>query len=105
MYGGKSMVTRIPAEKQGKVLVIFELPSAIWAESVSLEGDFNGEGRATYPLQQAPDDSGWRIEMELDAGCEYSFRYLVDGTNWCNDWHADRCVPNRFGGYDSVIIT
>jgi 1,4-alpha-glucan branching enzyme len=99
------MITKKPSSKKGKVLVTFELPSAIWAESVNLSGDFNDWNTKSHPLRQARDDGRWYIELELDAGREYRFRYLVNGTDWHNDWHADKYVPNPFGGDDSVVTT
>ena len=90
---------------EGKILVTFELPSAVWAESVSLVGDFNDWNMTSHPLCQTIDDGRWYIEVILEAGKEYSFRYLVNGTDWHNDWHADKYAPNPFGGDDSVVIT
>ena len=42
--------------------------------------------------------------MRLEAGREYEFRYLVDGTVWHNDWYADKYVTNVFGSENSVIV-
>jgi hypothetical protein len=47
----------------------------------------------------------WELTLELAKGNSYQFRYLIDGNNWQNDWHADRYVPNPFGGENSVIET
>lgn len=43
------------------------------------------------------------VTLNLDAGKEYRFRYLLDGTRWENDAQADRSVPNEFGSEDSVV--
>jgi 1,4-alpha-glucan branching enzyme len=99
------MITKTPSSKPGHVLVTFELPSAIWAEKVTLVGDFNGWNRASHPLRQSRDDSVWRITLELPRGREYQFRYLVNDTDWHNDWQADKYVPNPFGGDNSVVMT
>ena len=48
--------------------------------------------------------SDFRITMKLEAGKEYRFRYLIDGSRWENDWSADRYVPNRYGTDDSLVI-
>jgi len=45
------------------------------------------------------------ITLELEKGREFQFRYLVNGTEWHNDWHADRYVPNPFSGDNSVFTT
>ncbi len=99
------MITKTPSSKPGYVLVTFELPSAIWAEKVNLVGEFNDWNRASHPLQQSRDDSVWRITLELPRGREYQFRYLVNDTDWHNDWQADKYVPNPFGGDNSVVVT
>jgi hypothetical protein len=43
--------------------------------------------------------------LELEAGKAYQYRYLVNGTDWYNDWRADHYVPNEYGGDNSVVIT
>lgn len=92
-------------EPQGdKVRVTFRLPSTIWAESVHLVGDFNDWSRTSHPLQRTH-DGDWEITLELDRGKTYQFRYLVNKTDWQNDWNADRYVSNPFGGENSVIET
>jgi hypothetical protein len=46
----------------------------------------------------------WTIELELDAGRQYRFRYLFDGGHWGNDWHADGHIANAQGRYDSLVV-
>jgi hypothetical protein len=48
-------------------------------------------------------EDNWHIELELQRGREYRFRYLIDGDFWGHDWHADRHAPSPDGGYDSII--
>ncbi len=92
-------------EPQGdKVRVTFRLPSTIWAESVHLVGDFNDWSRTSHPLQRTRDGE-WEISLVLDQGKSYQFRYLVNCSDWQNDWNADRYVSNPFGGENSVIET
>ncbi|HIC89977.1 MAG TPA: glycoside hydrolase family 13 [Anaerolineae bacterium] len=99
------MIRKRPSPNPGRVLVTFELPSAIWAERVNLVGDFNNWDTTATPMEQSKDDSAWRVTLELEAGREYQFRYLVNGTEWHNDWHADEYVPNEYGGDNSVVVT
>src|SRR5439155_1022330 len=49
------------------------------------------------------DDQGFAIDLKLEAGRQYRFRYFLDGHRWENDWAADAYVPNEFGGDDSLI--
>lgn len=86
----------------GSVLVAFELPAAVAAESVSLVGEFNDWSPAANPLARQ-DDGHFRTELRLPAGQRARFRYLLDGRRWENDWAADDYVPNGLGADDSVV--
>ena len=46
---------------------------------------------------------GWTVAVELQVGRSYRFRYLVDGQQWLNEWHADGWVDNSYGSADSVV--
>ncbi len=84
--------------------VTFELPKTIAASSANVVGDFNGWDGAATPMKRLK-DGRFTVTVELDAGCEYQFRYLIDGVEWHNDWDADRYVPNSFGSENSVVLT
>ena len=84
--------------------VTFYTPAEIEAENVNLVGDFNGWDEAATPME-ALKDGRFKITLNLDADAEYQFRYLVNGSEWHNDWDADRYVPNPFSGDNSVVIT
>lgn len=99
------MIIKRPGSKPDQVLVTFGLPSSIWAETVHLVGDFNGWNRRSHPLTRSRDDGSWEITLEFDKNRTYQFRYLVDGSDWQNDWNADRYMPNPFGGENSVLET
>lgn len=100
------MITKTPSHSPGKVRVTFEVPCSIWAESIHLVGDFNDWDQQAHPLKKMRrSDATRRITLELDAGREYQFRYLVDGQKWYNDWQADAYAPNPFGGDNSVVRT
>jgi 1,4-alpha-glucan branching enzyme len=97
------MIYKRLSSRQGKVIVTFEIPGTIWTESVHLVGDFNNWGRESLPFRRDWKED-WTIELELDAGCEYRFRYLFDGGHWRSDWHADGHVVNPRGRYASVVV-
>ncbi|HEX2576898.1 MAG TPA: isoamylase early set domain-containing protein [Aquihabitans sp.] len=82
--------------------VTFELPAVVQATTVHLCGDFNDWSESATPLEARP-DGRFAVTITLDHGRQYRFRYLVDGTRWENDWHADDYVRNEFGGDDSVV--
>lgn len=96
------MITKLPC-RCGKVKVTFAMPAALWADSIYVVGDFNGWDERATPLRQT--ESGWMVSLELESGRAYQYRYLLNGTEWHNDWQADGYEPNRFGGDNSVVIT
>ena len=84
--------------------VKFYLPAAIQAETVYLVGDFNHWDESATPMEKLK-DGRFTVELELESGHEYQFRYLVDQHEWHNDWEADKYVPNPFSGDNSVVVT
>jgi 1,4-alpha-glucan branching enzyme len=97
------MITKEPASETGFVRVTFELSSTLWAERVSLVGEFNDWDTTTTPMTRSRADANWKATVQLRPGRRYRFRYLVDGREWLNDWHADDHVENPYGSYDSVV--
>jgi 1,4-alpha-glucan branching enzyme len=97
------MIKKEPAAKKGFVRITFELPSNMWAERVNLVGAFNDWDTTATPMSRNRSDANWRATLDLQEGKRYRFRYLVDGKEWLNDWHADDHVDNPYGSYDSVI--
>ncbi len=98
------MIKKEPGPAPDEMRVTFELPPTIWAESVDLVGDFNDWNRTSHPMVRGRDDANWHLTVTLKRGREYQFRYLVNGTDWYNDWDADRYVANPFGGDNSVLV-
>lgn len=99
------MIYKTASKDPNKVLVRFELPAAIWAESVYLVGDFNNWSETAHPMIRDRNEGCWYVVLELERGKEYQFRYLVNGREWHNDWQADKYVPNPYGGTNSVVST
>jgi 1,4-alpha-glucan branching enzyme len=95
------MIVKEPG-RQGKVRVTFSMPAGIWADTIHLVGDFNGWDATSTPLRL--NDLGWSVALELDPGYSYQYRYLINGSEWYNDWRADRYEPNELGGDNSVVI-
>jgi len=84
--------------------VTFTLQAAVKAETVHLVGDFNNWDEQATPMKPLK-DGRFSIELDLEPGREFQFRYLVDGSEWHNDWEADKYVPNPFSGDNSVVVT
>jgi 1,4-alpha-glucan branching enzyme len=97
------MIKKEPVSESDLVRVTFELPSTMWAERVNLVGDFNDWDTTATPMKHHRSDANWKAAVELPLGRRYRFRYLVDGKEWLNDWHADDHVENPYGSYDSVV--
>jgi len=99
----ETVIRREPIDRKGQVRVTFELPSDPWVERVNLVGEFNDWDTTSTPMVRARADANWKVTVELEAGRCYRFRYLVDGAQWLNDWHADDYVENPYGSSDSVV--
>ena len=97
------MIHKRRSVNPGKVVVVFEIPSTIWADRVNLVGDFNNWDPESLPMRQDRQEN-WQVEMELDAGREYRFRYLFDGAYLVPDWRADKSITDTGGSYDSIVI-
>jgi 1,4-alpha-glucan branching enzyme len=97
------MIKKEPASKKGFIRVTFELPSNMWAERVNLVGEFNDWDTTATPMKRDRSDANWKAILELETGKSYCFRYLIDGKEWQNDWHADHHEENPYGSYDSVV--
>ena len=87
---------------RGKVRVTFTMPPIDHVQQLHLVGDFNRWSIVETPMQQAA-DATWSVALSLDSGQDYQFRYLVNGTEWHNDWQADSYLPNEFGTDNSVV--
>ena len=44
----------------------------------------------------------WRLALDLPAGRNYEFRYLVDD-RWLTDSHVGALVVNHFGTQNSIV--
>ncbi len=96
------MLTKRYLKSRPVCRVTFTLPEAIDAQTAYLVGDFNDWDSHAMPMKK----SGRRFKLTIDLtpGREYQFRYLVNETEWYNDWNADRYIPNPYGGDNSVVI-
>ncbi|MDH4230972.1 MAG: isoamylase early set domain-containing protein [Nitrospirota bacterium] len=84
--------------------VTFRLPgeASLKADKVTVVGDFNNWEKEATPLEKQKNGDFTTI-IELDAGKEYRFRYLIDGQRWENDWNADKYVKSLYDVEDSVV--
>jgi 1,4-alpha-glucan branching enzyme len=86
--------------------VTFTLPKEAGrdARQVALVGDFNGWDPEAHPMKRQI-NGDYAITLELEAGREYQYRYLIDCSRWENDYHADRYVKSPFGDCDNSVVS
>lgn len=97
------MITKRKSSRPGFIRVCFELPAYLWADHITIAGDFNDWQGEQTPMSQ--DRSGvWRAELELPCCQRFEFRYLVDN-HWLTDCHSDGVTTNPFGSQNSVVET
>ncbi|OGS33814.1 MAG: glycoside hydrolase [Elusimicrobia bacterium RIFOXYB2_FULL_49_7] len=86
--------------------VTFTLPkeAAKGGRTVYVVGEFNNWETYATPLKKQKNGS-FTTTLNLEAGREYQFRYLIDENIWENDAEADRYVPTPFGNSENSVIS
>ncbi len=85
-----------------KVTFTLPLEAAQGGKEVRVLGDFNNwSWEKGYKMKAQKAE--FTTEVELPAGKEYQFRYLIDNHIWENDWNADKYQVTPFGEYNSVL--
>lgn len=87
---------------RGRATVTFTLDPRVSASRAEILGDWNS-WTPDCDVMERDEEGGFSLTVQLEAGRNYRFRYLLDGERWENDWAADSYVPNDFGGDDSVV--
>jgi 1,4-alpha-glucan branching enzyme len=85
--------------------VTFRVPRAQAGEAntVKLLGDFNQWDTSVAPMKKLKSGE-FTQTLNLPKGQEYNFRYLVDDTQWENDWSADDYRPNQLTFDDNSVV-
>ncbi|MBF0224724.1 MAG: isoamylase early set domain-containing protein [Desulfobacterales bacterium] len=98
------MKKEYPSKKICKASFILPKATAENAKNVSIVGDFNGWNIYSNPMEKS-DTGDYTITLELEAGKEYSFKYLIDEKRWENDLNADKYIKSPAGGsINSVVV-
>lgn len=97
------MIYKTPSPQPGHTRVVFELPSSVWADRISLVGEFNDWDHRNTPLTQGR-DGAWRAQVDLPTGGQYKFGYLVNG-QWQTDRQADDFGLNEQNKISGIVIT
>lgn len=86
-----------------KVTFIVEKEASQGATNISVAGDFNSWSSTETPLKKGK-NGGFSVTLDLEAGKEYQYRYLLDGSRWENDWKADKYIPAPFSNTDNSVV-
>jgi len=70
------------------------------AEKVSVAGEFNNWDKDATPMTKTLE--GFEVELSLEKGKKYQFRYVLDGATWINDPYRPT-VDNGMGEQNSVL--
>ena len=85
--------------------VTFELPKDVTssAKRVYVVGEFNQWDMESTPMIKRKDGS-FSVTLDLLKDREYQYRYLIDGTQWQNDFNADNYVPSPYGDCENSVV-
>ncbi|TPW15300.1 MAG: hypothetical protein FD129_921, partial [bacterium] len=67
----------------------FSYVAPMGTRSVHLAGEFNGWSATAWPMSDADGDLVWTLTTPLETGRSYQYKYVVDGTEWVTDPHAE----------------
>lgn len=73
------------------------------AQHAHVVGEFNGWNHLAHPMKRQKDGS-FNLTVEIPAGREYRFRYLIDGSRWVNESEADGYEYCHFAGCDNSLL-
>lgn len=89
---------RGPAEDEMVYVQLFlEAPAA---SSVAIAGDFNSW--APLQLEDADGDGVWSARLAVEPGV-YEYMFVLDGSRWVTDPHAERYSDDGFGHRNAVL--
>jgi 1,4-alpha-glucan branching enzyme len=71
--------------------------------SAALLGDFNNWQAVEMKFNKKT--QSFKTKVKLPKGETFHFRYLLNDSEWENDYKADRYLPNAFGSENSVVNT
>lgn len=100
----KTTAKKTTTKKAASTKTVFKLTltneQAQNAQTVSVAGEFNNWDKEATPMVKTLD--GFEVELPLEKGKKYQFRYVLDGANWINDPYRPT-VDNGMGEQNSVL--
>lgn len=94
----------LKSKPECKVTFLLTKEVATNAKEVTLVGEFNDWDKEVTLMTKLKNGS-FKTNINLSAGRDYQFRYLVDGKDWINDIEADKYVVNNFSNEDNFVIS
>ena len=97
-----TMLTKKFFKTKDEAEIVFDF-SRDDVESVSLFAEFND----WQPIEMkfSKKFNSFRTKVRLPKGESFQFRYLLNDSEWENDYKADNYLPNNFGSENSVLLT
>ncbi len=102
----KKVPKKVENQATSKTKVTFTLPKEAvqTAMSVSVVGEFNNWNIVDGIELKKQKDGSFITTLELEAGKEYQYRFLINGEVWENAWDAPKYVETAFGTFNSVVL-
>lgn len=87
------------------VKVTLHLPAkaAPEAKEVIVTGDFNDWKEGATKMRRLK-TGDFKVDINLEPGKEYQFRYKIDGERWENDWDADKYAISPVSNEENSVI-
>jgi 1,4-alpha-glucan branching enzyme len=85
--------------------VTFRIPETLGngTKNAHLVGEFNNWSSSATPMKRLK-SGAFSATVDLEAGRDYQFRYLLGRSHWENDPDADDLVPTPFGDSHNSVI-
>ena len=88
--------------RDGATIYVQFMLEAPGASSVAVAGDFN-EWSADLVLSDPDGDGVWTGRAAVEPGV-HQYMFLIDGSQWTTDPHADRYMDDGFGNRNAVLV-
>ncbi len=101
----QQVMRRKHSSDKTRCTVTFWLPKAAApdARCVSVAGGFNSWCVDRHPMKRLK-NGDFSLEIELEAGKEHQFRFVIDGVRWENAWNADKYVWCEHAQCENSVI-
>lgn len=103
--GGPEPMQRKLSTDETRCSVTFWLPKAGAgdAATVAVAGSFNDWSLESHPMAKT-EEGDFILVIDLEAGREHEFRFILDGTYWENAWNADSYVWSDFAQCENSVV-